>query len=113
MQFIFFNTAITNRDSIAQVKKVDLDNLPIRIVNSEDGEKSESVKIISDAAWMITDLTNQLRAEKNEQSRINKNRRIKYAEQKIDAAVFSLVNLSIKEKEYVENWVSDGALKHS
>ena len=113
MQFIFFNTAITNRDSIAQVKKVDLDNLPIRIVNSEDGEKSESVKIISDAAWMITDLTNQLRAEKNEQSRINKNRRIKYAEQKIDAAVFSLFNLSIKEKEYVENWVSDGALKHS
>lgn len=50
MNFIFFHSSLTNRASIAQVKKVDLDELPIKLVLDEAARVVGAVALVEVAA---------------------------------------------------------------
>ena len=101
MQFVFFNRALTNRESIAQVKKVDLDALPIHagVVKSE-----AIIEKISSLAMHMTGLIQLARKDRTEQSRKNTARRMKATERAMDDKVFDLYGLSAEERKYVIEW---------
>ena len=99
MQFIYYTTALTNRKSIAQVKKVDLDSLPIR---SDGADIEKNINAVSDAAKQITEIRGMLPNEKTREGKQIKSRLLRHAEQTIDNEIFTIYEMTDKEREYVE-----------
>lgn len=100
MQFVFFNKALTNRKSIAQVKKEDLDALPIK--TCFDGKKLY-VEKIARLAKQMTKLAERTIPEKTAHGRKAQERLIKAIGQEIDDAVFSVYDLSEQDQRFIKS----------
>lgn len=102
INFIYYNVALTNRDSIAQAKKVDLDRLPIIV--SQAVRDQSLIKNIADAAREITSLVPAYYSERSEQKRTLLRRRVESLERRIDAEVIDLYGLSKQDAATVGSW---------
>lgn len=100
MQFVFFNKALTNRGSIAQVKKVDLDALPIKVSSDDNAAHIEK---ITKLAKQMTELVEHETSKKTAHGRKVQERLMKAIQQEIDEAVFAVYNLSEQEKKFIES----------
>lgn len=101
--YIYCKSMLTNEASIAQVKKVDLDSLPV-VVPSERDERLTHVGSIASAAKAIVADLAELGSAKLEQRRVILSRRIKAAETKIDELVYQLYGLTEAEVAEVTSW---------
>jgi len=103
MDFIYFHTALTNRDSIAQIKKVDLDALPF--VKSGSTPLSEGlVKKIGGYGKEIHDSLGRLHNSKTEHERTALRRSVLALEKKIDDSVYELYGMSKEHQAAVDAW---------
>jgi len=94
--------SLTNKNSIAQVKKVDLDELPIRVINfSYSVEKAQHDKIASFVEQML-ELNIRLVKGKTPQERESLDRQIKVTDKAIDLLVYELYGLNGEEIRIVE-----------
>jgi hypothetical protein len=94
--------AITNRRSIAQLKKVDLDQLPIRIIDfSNPAEKDRHDRMVSLVELML-ELHNQLAVAKTDYAKTNLQRQIDATDAQIDKLVYELYSLTDEEIKIVE-----------
>ena len=100
MQFVFFHKALTNRSSMAQVKKDDLDVLPIKTVSDDSTEYAEKIARL---AKQMTKLVECTSPEKTTHGRKTQERLMKALEKEIDDAVFAIYELSEQEREFVES----------
>lgn len=100
MQFVFFTKALTNRRSIAQVKKGDLDELPIQI-----NDATAHIERIAGLAEQMTELVRRFFQEKTGHGRKTTERLILATEREIDNTVFEAYGLSIQEQEILESAV--------
>lgn len=108
--YIFAKTLLTNEDSIAQVKKVDLDALPIVLADSLSDSR-DRVREVADAAKSITSALASYAIERLPQRRTIFKRTIISAEQKIDRLCYELYGLSAVEVREVEAWSGHLQLK--
>ena len=102
MQFVFFNNALTNRRSIAQVKKVDLDDLPIK--TGPDNNTALMGKI-AELAERMTELVERALHEKTAHGRKATERLIQAKGREIDSAVFDIYGLSEEERQFIQSAV--------
>ena len=102
MQFVFFTKALTNRRSIAQVKKEDLDVLPIQ--TGSNGNIAY-VEKIAGLAEQVTELGRRFFQEKTVHGRKTTGRLIRATEREIDETVFEAYGLSTQEREFIESAV--------
>ena len=94
--------AITNKKSIAQVKKVDLDQLPIRTVDFKSpGEKDRHDRMVSLVERMLA-LHKQLAEAKTAHDKTNLQRQIDATDAQIDKLVYELYGLTDDEIKIVE-----------
>ena len=94
--------AITNKKSIAQVKKVDLDQLPIRTVDFKSpGEKDRHDRMVSLVERMLA-LHKQLAEAKTAHAKTNIQRQIDATDTQIDKLVYELYGLTDDEIKIVE-----------
>ena len=103
MNFIYFHSAITNNASIAQVKKVDLDALPIERTGVTP-EKDKIITLIADKARAITNEMKNIKNQNLEQGRALHRRQLLAAEKTIDHMVYDLYGLSDAERDCVNKW---------
>lgn len=103
MNFLYFHTAITNRDSIAQVKKVDLDALPVAIHGHGNGH-DKKISMIAAKAREIHDGYKAMHGSKTDQERALNVRRINLAEAAIEGYVGGLFDLSIAHCNHIATW---------
>ena len=102
MNTYYWSKSLTNRDSIAQAKKVDLDQLPIRII---DFAKITEVQMHNDLVVLVDKmlkLHNQLRKSDFESQREPIERQIAATDNKIDELVYKLYGLTEEEIKIVE-----------
>jgi hypothetical protein len=94
--------SVTNKRSIAQVKKIDLDQLPIRMANlSNVADKSCHDKIVSLVDQML-DLHKRQAAVKTDHERTLLARQISATDREIDRLVYELYGLTEGEIRIVE-----------
>ena len=100
---VFFKTkCLTNKDSIAQVKKVDLDFLPIVSLNLIDsGDKALHDKLVGLVEKMLT-LTPKLRRATSESEKAALQNAITTTDAEIDRLVYELYGLTEEEIRIVE-----------
>lgn len=102
LSFFYRARALTNRDSIAQVKKRDLDELPIRTINFDDpADRARHDRMVELVECMLA-LHKQLAAEQHPQARAVLQRRIEATDAEIDALVYELYNLTDEEIRIVD-----------
>ena len=95
--------SLTNRESIAQVKKNDLDELPIPVMNlSNSHERAHHEKMIKLVEQMLV-LHEQLVAARTGHEKNVLQRRIGATDQQIDQLVYELYSLTNEEIEIVED----------
>jgi hypothetical protein len=103
MDVFFKAKCLTNKDSIAQVKKLDLDLLPIICLDL----KKSANKTRHDKLVMLVDkllgLTPKLRAAKSDSDRATLQNAVTAADQQIDALVYELYGLTAAEIKLVES----------
>ena len=100
MQFVFFNKALTNRRSIAQVKKGDLDDLPIK---TRSDNNTALIEKIAGLAEQMTNLVGRVLHERTAHGRKTAVRLIQATGQEIDDAVFDAYELSEEEREFIQS----------
>ncbi|MBU4211424.1 MAG: restriction endonuclease subunit R, partial [Verrucomicrobia bacterium] len=94
--------SVTNKRSIAQVKKVDLDQLPIRIIDfSNPADKSCHDRMVALVEQMLA-LHKQLAAAKTPQEQTALSRQITATDAQIDRLVYELYGLTAEEIKIVE-----------
>ena len=100
---VFFKAkCLTNKDSIAQVKKVDLDLLPIAIPNlKQAADKARHDKLVMLVEKMLA-LTPKLRAAKTEAEKATLQNAVSKTDHDIDALVYELYALTPDEIALVE-----------
>lgn len=101
--YIFNKTMLTNQDSMAQVKKVDLDALPIVVENVATDALDRMVAIAGAAKRIITDIA-EFETATLEQRRTVLRRRIRAAEARIDLLTYQLYGLRAEEIKEVDEW---------
>ncbi|HEY4490741.1 MAG TPA: TaqI-like C-terminal specificity domain-containing protein, partial [Acidobacteriota bacterium] len=95
--------SLTNRESIAQVKKNDLDELPIPVMNlSNSHERAHHEKMVKLVEQMLV-LHEQLVAARTGHEKNVLQRRIGATDQQIDQLVYELYSLTNEEIEIVED----------
>lgn len=99
MSFIYFHSTLTNRASIAQAKKVDLDELPIKVLK----DKKLSEMISENARKQTLDVA-AYHSEEMEHKRTVLRRRISARQIEIENAVYDLYALTSAQRALVENW---------
>jgi len=99
MTFVYFHSTLTNRASIAQAKKVDLDELPIRVA-----KENELPILIAKSARKQTEDVAAYYSEVVEHKRTLLRRRIYAAQMAIDNAVYDLYGLTDTQRVLVEKW---------
>ena len=104
----YYRTAsLTNKNSIAQVKKVQLDRLPIRRLDQAKApEKKAHDRMVTLASSMLS-LHKQLASAKSTAQRNITQRQIEATDRQIDQLVYQLYELSDQEIMLVENSVSE------
>jgi hypothetical protein len=94
--------SLTNEDSIAQVKKVQLDQLPIRrLDHAEEAEKKVHDKIVVLVSSMLA-LHKQLAAAKSAAQRVIMQRQVEATDRQIDQLVYQLYGLTDEEIVLIE-----------
>ena len=94
---------LTNQESIAQIKKVDLDAIPVAIPGTSAAGIAK-VSAVADAARQITqDLDVVFRAS-TEQQRTLVRRRVQAQEEKLDSLIYDLYELNSSEIAVVDAW---------
>jgi type I restriction-modification system DNA methylase subunit len=102
MNVFFKAKCLTNKDSIAQVKKVDLDLLPIVGLNLKDSaDKTRHDKLVL-LVDKLLGLMPKLRAVTSEREKATLQNAITAANQQIDVLVYELYGLTEKEIKLVE-----------
>jgi len=103
MNVFFKAKCLTNRDSIAQVKKVDLDLLPIVGLNLEDSaDKARHDKLVGLVDKMLG-LMPKLRAATSNSEKATLQNAVTATDQQIDALVYELYGLTDAEIKLVES----------
>ncbi|HEW79042.1 MAG TPA: hypothetical protein ENH34_03615 [Phycisphaerales bacterium] len=101
--FYYRNRLITNRRSIAQLKKVDLDVVPIRTIDFDNPEdKAMHDKMVKFVERML-DLHKKLAMAKVPAEKTRIQRQINTTDSAIDKLVYKLYNLTPEEIAIVEN----------
>lgn len=108
--YIFAERMLTNQDSIAQVKKIDLDALPI-VMEDQIGDGKNRVDLVAEAARSICSSLAAHDAAKGEQVRAVHRRTIKASLENIDQLIYDLYGLTPEERAEVDDW--DGHLELS
>jgi len=94
--------SLTNKKSIAQVKKVDLDELPIHTINfKKAGEVKHHDQMVSLVEQML-ELHKKVTAAKTPDEKTRLQRQIDATDSQIDKLVYDLYDLTAKEIEIVE-----------
>jgi hypothetical protein len=94
---------LTNKKSIAQVKKIDLDQLPIRVLNlSSATDKSRHDAMVEKVEAML-EAKNKLAQTKTEKDKSYYENKCVALERQIDHLVYSLYSLSKNEIDLIEN----------
>lgn len=94
--------ALTNKESIAQVKKVDLDKLPIRTINFDNlADKARHDQIVALVERML-DLHKRQREARTGQEKTVLQRQIEGTDKQIDKLVYTLYGLTDEEIAIVE-----------
>ncbi len=98
--------SVTNKKSIAQVKKIDLDQLPIRIIDtSDDSERRKHDRVVALVEEMLA-LYRQLAAARTDHEQTNLKRQIAATDRRIDRLVYDLYNLTEAEIRLVEEKIA-------
>ena len=103
MNFIFFHNAITNRDSIAQLKKVDLDALPFVVSGTSKGNDATIANIVRHVQFLLT-TKQRLTKHKLEQDKSILLRQIASVEANIDQAVYELYSIPTEYRSHINDW---------
>ncbi len=104
--FYYRNRLITNRRSIAQLKKVHLDTIPIRTINfSDKKDKARHDRMVQLVERMLT-LHKQLAVAKTTHDTTVLHRQIDTTDRQIDRLVYELYGLTEEEIKIVEESVS-------
>jgi len=102
ISFYFREKLITNKNSIAQIKKIDLDKLPIPALDlSKESDKTKHDNLVSLVNKML-DLKQKEAAELSDHLKTVITRQIDAVDKAIDTAVYELYNLTIDEIKVVE-----------
>jgi hypothetical protein len=102
MDVFFKAKCLTNKDSIAQVKKVDLDTLPIIGINLKSAaDKSRHDKLVL-LVDKLLGLMPKLRAATAESEKAVLQNAVTATDQQIDALVYELYGLTDDEIKLVE-----------
>ncbi len=100
--FYYRNELITNKQSIAQLKKVHLDLIPIRTIDfSNSKDKSHHDKMVKLVDGML-ELNKQLAKKKSSHNKTVLQRQIEATDWQIDELVYELYGLTEKEIKIVE-----------
>jgi len=103
--FYYRAKALTNKKSIAQVKKVDLDQLPIRTIDFDDpADRARHDRMVALVEQMLA-LHKELPAAATDHDQTLIRRRIDAADRQIDALVYELYGLTPEEIAVVEGSV--------
>ncbi len=103
LSFYYRAKSLTNKKSIAQVKKVDLDKLPIRKINFSDAtDKARHDRMVQLVTSMLT-LHQQLSATKSVVQKDIIERQIDAIDAEIDLLVYELYGLTAAEIAIVES----------
>ena len=95
--------AITNKRSIARVKKVDLDQLPIRVIDfSNANDRTWHDQLVNLVDQMIS-FNKQLTSAKTDHEKTIFRRQINAADNEIDRLVYQLYGLTEAEIKIVES----------
>jgi len=99
-QFVYINRLVTNKDSISQLKKVDLDKFPVFICSdkSEKQKHDEIVKHVDKLLQLYQDMP--LATLPSHKERIQSN--IDYCEDRINSLVYELYELTDTEIAIIE-----------
>ena len=100
--FYYTNELITNRKSIAQLKKVHLDRLPIPQMNFLDPMDKESHDRVVKQVEKILELKKKAKKARSPLEKTQLERQIKATDNQIDQLVYELYGLSGKEIRIVE-----------
>ncbi len=100
--FIYLNKLVTNRDSTPQIKKVDLDTFPVRIINFSNSKEKQTHDTIVSLVNNLLNLNKELQITKLDNQRQQIQRAIAHAESKIDELVYELYGLTEEEIGIVE-----------
>ena len=102
LTFYYRAKCLTNKNSIAQAKKVDLDQLPIYKVNqSNTNDKARHDKIVSLVDQMLS-LNKQLPSAKTDHEKTALQRQIYATDKQIDELVYDLYGITEEEKKIIE-----------
>ena len=93
---------LTNRRSIAQVKKVDLDELPIPVPQLSDTHERETHDRLVELVEKILTLRSSVRAATTGHKRTVIQRQIETTDRQIDQLVYELYGLTDEEIQIVE-----------
>jgi type I restriction-modification system DNA methylase subunit len=102
ISFYFREKLITNKNSIAQIKKIDLDKLPIPTLDlSQKPDKTKHDVLVSLVEKML-DLKQKEVAEKSDHQKTVITRQIDAVDKAIDAVVYELYGLMEEEIKVIE-----------
>jgi hypothetical protein len=107
MDWYYKTACLTNKESIAQVKKVQLDQLPIRrIDHAKNAEEVARDGIVASVSSMLA-LHKQLAAAKSAAQKVIIQRQIDATDAEIDRLVYDLYGLTAEEIALIENSTSE------
>ncbi|PIY02717.1 MAG: hypothetical protein COZ21_12725 [Bacteroidetes bacterium CG_4_10_14_3_um_filter_31_20] len=101
-QFIYLNKLVTNKDSTAQLKKVDLDIFPVRVINFGENAEKEIHNIIAKNVDKIMLLNIEIQNSKLNSEINTLKREIIFLENKINKNIYKLYDLTPEEIEIIE-----------
>jgi hypothetical protein len=100
--------SLTNKESIAQVKKVDLDKLPIAALDLSKSECRQKHERMIDLVDRMLDMHVQLSKVRTDHERSALQHQIEHTDREIDQLVYELYGLSDEEIALVEGATQSG-----
>jgi hypothetical protein len=101
-QFVYINSLVTNKNSTPQLKKVDLDKLPIYFINFTNKVEKEIHDKIARFVDKITIANLEIGNTKLQSDIDILKREVLYIDKQINENIYKLYNLTDKEIEIIE-----------